>query len=244
MAAEIVVLVSLGRNPASGRRRRAAEDAAAVEMALGLSTKDAPPYLLHAGAAPAAELREYLGMGVPDLTLLEVPDGRNPAVALLEHLRGLRPRLILSGSQAEAGETSGFLPFWLSHALGVALLTNIVALRREGEGWEATLAASGGKRRRMWAADPLFATVGPSAPSARAVAYGPAQRGLIHTRRASDRLPDLSETRTVRPARQRPRRLAAPQLAASSERGALIGLTPAEAARTIAAFLRERGLIG
>jgi len=240
MPANVTVLVSIGRNPVSGRVRRAAADASALALALRIAGKEAVE-VVHAGDAAAPALRDYLGMGLPRLTVLPVSGNANPAPALLGYLRHRRPALILTGERAEAGEASGFLPYWLAGELAATLLPEVVDLRMEAEGWGAILAAPGGRRRRVCVAGSLVATMGRGATVAPLAAYGQARRGEIICEQ-TDTFAAAAESRVIKPARPRPKRLVA-TVAAQAGRGPQVGVAPEEAARMIADFLAGRGLL-
>lgn len=124
----IVALVSIGAHPASGRPRRAEQDARAVELGLRLSGPRLQ--VLHAGDPHAEALRGYLGMGLERLSVLEQPAGADALPALAEHLRDSRAQLVLTGSQAETGEGSGMLPFLLAERLGWPLVVGLAESRR------------------------------------------------------------------------------------------------------------------
>ncbi len=129
----IVALVSIGAHPASGRPRRAEQDARAVELGLRLSGPRLQ--VLHAGDPHAEALRGYLGMGLERLSVLEQPAGADALPALAEHLRDSRAQLVLTGSQAETGEGSGMLPFLLAERLA-------------GHWWSAWPSREGRRRQR------------------------------------------------------------------------------------------------
>lgn len=243
MAPSIAVLVSIGRNPVSGRARRADGDARALAMALDLAGDAADLDVVHAGNPDAPVLRDYLGTGAPRLTVLPVAKGADPAPALLAHLRRTRPELVLSGVRAEAGEAAGFLPYWLASRLSMPLLPEVVEIARDGEGWRALLTAPGGRRRRIRASGAILATVGGGAPAARLAALGPARRGEILIAQTDGDAVAFVEDRSIGPARQRPRRLTA-AAGAKAATGPLVGVTPEEAALAIAEFLSARGFLG
>ena len=73
MSIATVALVSIGIHPASGRLRRAEQDARAVELGLELAGDNL--HVLHAGNPHEPALRAYLGMGLDELHVLEQPDG-------------------------------------------------------------------------------------------------------------------------------------------------------------------------
>ncbi|MGH6720374.1 MAG: electron transfer flavoprotein subunit beta [Alphaproteobacteria bacterium] len=201
--AEVCVLVSVGRHPASGRSRRANRDARAVELGLRL----AGPALrvVHAGDPAAPGLRDYLGMGVARLGVLTIGAGDDPVPALIAHLRARPADLILTGTRAEAGEDSGLVPYLVAEALGVPLIAAAadVALvdgrARVAQVWPR------GRRRGQSAALSCLVTVETKAPEARAVAFALARRGVI------DAMPGVRVADTAawrpEPARARPRRL-------------------------------------
>lgn len=180
----VAVLLSIGRHPVSGRARRAATDAQALEMALALRPRRLTA--IHAGPAAAGEaLRAYLGMGLERLTLLDLPEGADPVEPLIAHLRRLAPSLVLAGRQAEDGEGSGMLPYLIASGLGAAIVPDVVQIDSADapdsmpDSAGLVQALPRGQRRALTVTGRLVATVHPSAPPARASAFGPARRGVI-----------------------------------------------------------------
>lgn len=75
--------------------------------------------VLHAGDVNEPTLRSYLGMGLPQLHVLEQPAGSDALPVLSDYLRETGAHVVLTGSQAETGEGSGMLPFlWPSNWVG------------------------------------------------------------------------------------------------------------------------------
>lgn len=211
---KVAVLLSLGRHPASGRTRRAPEDARALQLALGLPGAEVTG--LHAGPAADPALLDYLGQGLPELGHLEVREGHDPLPALQAHLQLLAPDLVLAGGTAEAGEASGMLPYLLAEALGLAVVPGIVALSLQGSVMELLQALPGGRRAVLRAPVPLLATASPAAPAPRPVAYAAARRGRLRTLPVSS-APDLAlAAMAVQPAR--PRGTARPTAGSAAER--------------------------
>lgn len=181
---DVAVLLSIGRHPVSGRARRAATDAQALEMALALRPRRLTA--IHAGpAADADALRAYLGMGLERLTLLVLPEGSDPVEPLVAHLRHLAPSLVLTGRQAEDGEGSGMLPYLVAQGLEAAIVPDVVQIGPSHASpsiagtADLIQALPRGQRRALTVSGRLIATVHPSAPPARASAFGPARRGVI-----------------------------------------------------------------
>ncbi|MBP2305299.1 electron transfer flavoprotein subunit beta [Azospirillum melinis] len=181
---DVAVLLSIGRHPVSGRARRAATDAQALEMALALRPKRLTA--IHAGpAADADALRAYLGMGLERLTVLVLPEDADPVEPLIAHLRRLAPSLVLTGRQAEDGEGSGMLPYLIARGLEAAVVSDVVRIGpSDAPDYSASMtdlvqALPRGQRRALTVTGRLIATVHPSAPPARASAFGPARRGVI-----------------------------------------------------------------
>jgi electron transfer flavoprotein beta subunit len=271
--AEIVVLVSIGRHPESGRPRRADLDARALELALQCAHDDgdarhaangrAPSVsALHAGDPGEAALRDYLGMGLQRLTVL-TGIGADAEAALSEYLRSKRPEVVLCGAAAETGESSGMLPYRVAEALGTSIVAHAVSISLNPDARTARVvqALPRGARRALRVPLPVVLTVGSAAHPARMSAYARARRGSIEVVRL-DAVPQAEQqvcekARWIeRAARARPRRLRALDTASAAERLRLIsaartgigarldGSDPQAAARAIWRFLRERGLIG
>jgi electron transfer flavoprotein beta subunit len=251
VALDVVVLVSIGQHPVSGRPRPAAADARAVELALSLP--DAHVRLVHAGDASERALRDYLGMGVETMTVLSMPSDADPVPALIAHLRSTKPQLVLAGVRAESGEDSGLLPYLVAEGLDRTLCPGIVAF--DPDAMEALQALPRGRRRRIGASLPLVATVPATAPSPRMSAYGPARRGRIEVLATPVAIDAARASWEERPARRRPKRLRVVKAASAAERvravtetaagkgRVLQGLSPDAAAKAILDYLIEEGII-
>jgi electron transfer flavoprotein beta subunit len=240
---QIAVLVSIGRHPATGAKRRAAADASAVEMALAAGcTFD----VIHAGDADPA-LRDYVGMGVEQLTVLSSEPTEDVCHTLASYLSTRTYRLILTGTRAERGTGSGFLPYRLAHMLGCATIANIDSFDFADEVIGATQVMPYGQRRRVEARVPTLATVPRMALRARPVAFAAARRGAIHEIRTSRQssVPPVPPTWQIVPAKRRPKRLMVPGagMGRQAEQRLLAPQSATDAACAIQAFLKERGFL-
>ena len=151
---EIAVLLSVGSHPASGRARRAPLDAQALELALRLTESGQAAtriHALHAGNPSEPALRDYLGMGLDRLEVLETAPGADPVPALTARLRDLSPALILAGSVAEGGEDSGMVPYLIAQALNRTLVPDIVGIDFTDAEAALTQALPRGQRRLITA---------------------------------------------------------------------------------------------
>jgi electron transfer flavoprotein beta subunit len=254
-ASETVVLVSIGFNPVSGRPRLARQDASALALALEAGVE---PVILHAGpAAHEAMLRDALGMGGSRVEVLALAPDADPLDPLAERLAALSPKLIVTGSRAEAGEGSGMLPFLLGHRLGRPVIANCVAAGFDDQGRAmATKALPGGARQVYRSGGPLLLTVGVSGPQPRLSAFAKA-RGAPLDVTAATAPADPRCAHQSSPARPAPRPISAPQAANPADRlravlgggdggegGTRIEGVDADAsADAILAFLAEAGLI-
>lgn len=253
MTVDVVVLVSIGRHPVSGRPRPAAADARALDLALSLP--DARVRLLHAGDPAEPALRDYLGMGVEAMTVLAMTADADPVPALIAHLRAAKPQLVLAGVRAEAGEDSGLLPYLVAEGLDCALCPGIVGLAIDGAEAEALQALPRGRRRRIGTRLPLLATVPATAPPPRMSAFGRARRARIETVAVSPMIDAARSSWEERPARRRPKRLRVAKAASAADRvravteaaagkgRVLQGLAPDAAAKAILDYLIEEGII-
>ena len=203
----VAVLVSIGRHPSSGRSRRAEQDARALE--LGLAIAPTALEVVHAGNPSSDALRDYAGMGVESLRVLEQDAGSDAVAALSEYLNVEFPDLILTGVRAESGEGSGMLPFLLGEKLGLPVVTRIAEITSVGEEYAELLQAlPRGQRRAVRVRLPFIASVDMAASAPRQSAYGPAQRAGINSEDRGIHL--LDEARAAwseAPARKLPKRL-------------------------------------
>ena len=239
----VLVLLSIGRHPVSGRTRRAVRDARALTLALQTGL---PVVGVHAGSADAV-LRDYIGMGLPDLVTLDVAEGADPVAVLVAYARGLAPALILAGSAAETGSGSGLVPYLVAEALGLPLAPGIAAIEARAGGFDLIQALPRGGRRVLRACGPLLATVDQHGPEPGQVARGAALRGRLSPERVSAAagVPALAPVPdTVRAARRRPKRLAAASDQPSGKgRRLLVAPSPHEAAAAILDYLEAERLL-
>jgi electron transfer flavoprotein beta subunit len=257
MTLNVAILVSAGAHPLSGRPRRADLDARAIELALRLVARHTAIVLhpIHVGNPNEVSLRDYIGMGLDRLTVLDVRDCSDPLQPLAEHLSNLKPAITLAGLRSETGEGSGFLPYALAEALGLRIAPSIIDLGVDGSEVRLVQALRGGMRRSLSCRIPIMATVDKAAPEPRQSSYGKARRGRIETL-SVHALPDPCRNEwRVAPSVKRGRRLvttgprsAADRLSAVTDvkRGTgqvMSHPTPDEAAQAIFNFLLEKGIL-
>ena len=255
MTIPTVALVSIGVHPASGRTRRAEQDARAVELGLQLAGDNLQ--VLHAGDPHEPALRAYLGMGLNELHVLQQPQGADALPVLRDYLREAGVQLVLAGSQAETGEGSGLLPYLLAEQLGWPLLVGVAQIESIHNGVASVLQAlPRGQRRRLSVRLPFLVTVDNAAPKARQSAYGPATRGVVEAVVVQAIADDLSTNGVLQPAKPRPKRLkvikaksgaermkAATAKAAGGSGQVLKGLSAEGSAQAILNVLVEEGVL-
>lgn len=202
----ITVLVSVGRHPESGRARRAEQDARAVEMGLTLAQEELE--VLHAGDPQDIALRSYAGMGIAALRVLSMAE-QGDAVAVLSHyLKQNESDVILTGSRAERGESSGMLPFMLAEALEIPVVVGVAQIVSiNATDAEVLQALPRGQRRRLRIALPFIASVDMAASAPRQSAYGPATRAEIAVQPGVAVADAAMATWETAPARKRPKRM-------------------------------------
>ena len=255
MTIPTVALVSIGVHPASGRSRRAEQDARAVELGLQLAGDNLQ--VLHAGDPHESALRAYLGMGLNELHVLEQSPEADALPVLRDYLRESGVQLVLAGSQAETGEGSGMLPYLLAEQLGWPLLVGIAHIESiHNEVALVLQALPRGQRRRLKVRLPFMATVDNAASKARQSAYGPATRGVIEVEVIDAQADDLSTRGVLQPAKPRPKRLKVVKAKSGAERmkaatakavagsgQVLKGLNAEESAQAILKLLIEEGVM-
>jgi electron transfer flavoprotein beta subunit len=224
----ITVLVSVGEHPLSKRPRRAEQDARALEI--GLNVPDTNLQVMHAGAANNVQtntvLKDYLGMGLPEIKLLNIPHENDSLTALINTFDKNIPDILLTGIRAENGESSGMTPYVLSEKLGMALvpsITEILCINKTAGYAELLQALPRGQRRKISVKLPFVATVDMAAQAPRQSAFGAAMRGKItvidtiaaptDSAGSASISPDLTNCETLQtewkitPAQSRPKRL-------------------------------------
>lgn len=250
---KIVVLLSAGLHPVSGRPCPVPVELQAVRLALDLGSDVTG---LHAGP-DATPLRDALGHGLPRLDHIALPEGNDPTTSLTATLRDIGPTLILAGRMAQGGEDTGTLPYSLAQALGLPIIADAVALAPEPE--DGTLlveqALPKGARRRVVVRLPAVVTVHPAAPAPLPFAFGVARRGMIETVPGVE-APQPDSSIEQRPYRKRPKLIstssagasAADRLKAATETAStggrlMVAPAPEDAAREILAYLRGVGVL-
>ncbi|NNC23866.1 electron transfer flavoprotein subunit beta [Salinisphaera sp. USBA-960] len=255
MPLNIVVLVSIGRHPVSGRERRAEDDARALGVARSLTDRSHIS-ILHAGVPDASTLNEYLGVGADRVEVLPVPPERDVVPGLAAEIKRRQPDLVLTGSQAEQGDSSGMLPYAVAEHAGLAIAAGITKIETNGD-TELRLqqALPGGQRRALAAPRPLLATIDPAAGPVPAFIYMRSRRGNIETLDAPDEMPILDRPES-QAARRRPKRIgtsggnqsAADRLKAAAGAQSAGGQQietddPDEAAAAIIEFLEDKAIL-
>ena len=256
MSLEVAVLVSIGRHPVSGRARRADGDARAVEMALKLCERyGARLRLVHAGDPDEPTLRQYAGMGRSVLVVLELASGLDALPVISRYLCATRPRLVLTGGQAEQGHCTGQLPYALAEALGYPIVTSIAGIELGLTHADLYQALPRGRRRGLRASLPVVASVALAAPAPRQSAFARARRALIVREAVPAAACVLAPIFKQRPARARPPcargqgsvagidRLRAIREAPVSRGQRIEGAQPDEAARAILDHLTAKGVL-
>lgn len=254
---KIVVLLSAGRHPVSGTMVLPRIEAQAIRLATALGQTVTGLY-----AGPdAAAVAEALGQGLGRIEHIGLPEDADPVQALAERLRATAPDLVVAGRRGQGGHESGLIPYGVSDALGLPLISDVVAAAAGEAANTLRLDQSIGRGalRRVVVRGPVVATVHPDAPAPLAYAYGRSRRGII------DALGPAAVTGAMpssaieeRPYRRRPKVVkgapaggsAAERLkAATGEAGSassgrlLVAPDPEEAAREILAYLRRIGVL-
>lgn len=235
--APVVVLLSVGRNPVSGRPRAAERDARAVAVALATGREVIG---LHAGQEDDA-LRNYFGMGLSHLVTAEVGPGGDP-ISILSAFLSTSGEVgaILAGSRSEAGEGSGLVPYAVAASLGIPVLPAITAVEIGPNRTRAIQALPGGHRRFVDAPGLAMGIIDLQGPPIRQVARGPATRARIETvpsRPVTSALRLSPSVLADRPARPRPKRIGPGQAAATAGQRLLIRPPAREATLEILRFL-------
>ncbi len=250
-------LLSLGKHPTSGRHRRSNEDAQAFEMAAKLGNCLG----LHAGQGSNTEhLRPFLGMGIAPVSLLDIESASDPVQAFSSYFKQNKFDVILTGSRAEDGESSGMLPYLLAQALDIPVVSQVCDANIEmplttNILLTITQALPRGARRSLTIQTPCILILDSSAPPARQSAFGPANRGTIEEIQGYSQHDDIAAAFHFEPAQKKPKRMKKIKATTAAERfkaatasqakgGQIITpKTSEEGAQAILNLLKEEGLV-
>jgi electron transfer flavoprotein beta subunit len=228
-------------------------DARAVE--LGLRLVGSQLRIVHAGDPQASVLRDYMGMGVAELTVFKLPPEADALPALTAYFEKLKLDLILLGLRGEGGEDSGLLPYQLAEALGLPVVANVVELTAQGNSARLLQALPRGQRRAVMTPLPCVAAVDWAAPAPRQSAFGLARRGRIVVEKSAIVMDAARAGWEQQPARKRPKRLKVVKAKSAAERfQAATGVQggggkilhsedPRQAAQAIYDYLRAEGVV-
>jgi electron transfer flavoprotein beta subunit len=248
--AKIAVLVSVGRNPASGTPRAARNDVLALDAARALAPEVS---VLHAGDAASA-LHDYLAYGAASVEVLPLPPGADALAPLAQRLAGYD--LILCGQRAEAGQGSGMLPYRLAKALNMPVVSAALELTLLGDVAEIVQFLPKGQRRVVRVSLPAVIALHPLAPRAPRYVFANRRAGRLLSAPALAAAPSPASPWQSQPAVKKPQKLKPPEtrqgharllgaIATESKGGALMREgSAAEKARAILDYLRANRLIG
>ena len=175
----IAVMLSVAIHPISKRPCRNAADNSAIELALRQTSSNIE--LVHAGTSDnELVLRDYMGMGVDNLTLLEIEVESDPLLALNSYLKKNRPDIVITGNKAIGSEDSGLIPYLLAEGLAFNFVANVCDIEIKPDEVSLLITLPRGKRRRVSTHTPLIVTTSPSGITARQSSYARSRRGEIN----------------------------------------------------------------
>jgi electron transfer flavoprotein beta subunit len=221
-------------------------------MALQLGARSLD--VVHVGGQDEPALRDYLGMGIGTLTVLDAGPNADALYPLVDWLTEKMPSLIFTGTRTEGDDSTGLLPYLLAEALGTTLIADAVEVAIDDGSAVVTQGLPRGRRRKCVATLPAIIVAGPTAPEPRQVSNRHRRDGTIVVRHVDPAPRNRASIRDERPARPLPKRLDAPRSNelgarlsavlqnASSQGTVLDGIAPDEAARRLLVFLESEGL--
>ncbi|RLQ87893.1 electron transfer flavoprotein subunit beta [Notoacmeibacter ruber] len=236
---KIVILLSEGRHPVSGRAMLPRLEAQAISLASEVSAQLSG---LHCGQSEVA-VHDALGHGLSRVDCLKVAEDADPLAGLRDHFSRDMPDLILAGRRGQGGEDSGLLPYALAEALGVPLMADVTSLANGDEPGVANMeqALPKGAKRRVTVRLPVVATVHPLAPAPVPFAYAQARRGVIERFEGTSE-PDEAFALEERPRRSRPKLMREASSAGEGGESVFVNPDPDDAARMILDYLERTGV--
>ncbi len=231
---KICVCLSIGRHPVSGRARMAEADRVALELAL---SSRADITAVYAGPDTSV-LRDYLGMGVAEIHRIDTGLG-DPLGSLASFIKKAKADLVLTGTSAESGMSSGMLPYLLAEALGWPILAGVTGFDLS-ETLEVTQIASGGRRRARSGRPPAVLSIDPRAAKPRLSSLAASRSGRVICLAPDTEVP-VTEFPASMPARNRSVRLRPGKAGTRSATAIHTDLAAKDAARVILEFLQAEG---
>jgi len=240
--AKAVVLLSVGRNPVSGRARMARAETRAIEMAVASFGRE-DVFGLHASPEISPVLREYLGLGLACIEHVQTRPGEDALPSLMERLRQIGPDLVFCGQAAETGRASGIVAYACADALQSPVIANVLSVTREGNDFLVVQGMGKGRRRQLRGPSPVVLAVDAVQDGAPIPSMANIRAGRIDvTHAAGNVAPTTSPALDVRPARVRPKKSF--RGTSSTTRGSGVEhLDPESAAERILDYLRINNII-
>lgn len=140
----IVVLLSVGRHPATGRPRAALSDLSALALARALP--GAETLGVHAGALCEA-VHDYGAYGLGRLLLLPAGANEGMAARIASAVQEAQAACVIVGELGEQAASRGMLPYAVARALRWPLVPNVIALDRTGAELEVRARLDGATHR-------------------------------------------------------------------------------------------------
>jgi electron transfer flavoprotein beta subunit len=231
----VVVLLSSGRHPVSGRPAPVEVELQAIRLARRIAM-----HVIGVHAGPETDLlREHGGYGIDFIHRL---DGPAETATLLPTVRALEPDILLAGRRGMGGTDSGMLPYRLAHALGWPIVADATSLDVTEAGFEIAQFRMRGARRIVTLRGPIVASVHHAAPPPPPFTFAHSRMVSINTVPQTRELPPSPVMNIEeQPYRKRPRVI--PQNAAPRTRTLLRDVTPQAAAEAILDHLARLGFI-
>ena len=253
---DVIVLLSVASHPLSLRACRNSSDESAIELALRQTNSTIE--LVHAGTSDNEQvLRDYIGMGVSPLTLLQLEHDGDPLHVLSSYLGERSPDLIITGDKCSGGEDSGLIPYYLAEELNYNIIANICEIEEvTSNDLSMLIALPRGKRRRVSSSFPLVLTVSESVIIARQSSYAKSIRGTINIIPTNSQIDMAWSNWTIKQKKIRPKqletglksnsnadRLAAVMGGSDINTNQLIELSSRDAAEAIISWMKKENVI-
>jgi N,N-dimethylglycine/sarcosine catabolism electron transfer flavoprotein subunit beta len=237
---KVVVLLSAGRHPVSGRPALPRVEAQAIRLALDLGGEVIG---LHAGPE-AHTVSQAFGYGLGRLIHLPLPEDGDPVARLAACVQGEGAALVLAGARSQGGEETGLVPYALAHALGWPLISEAIGVAADPGAGRLMIdqALPRGARRRFTLSGPAAATVSARARPPLGFAHGRLAGGQLDVRPVATDAGEPAAPLAVieTPHRRRPKLIA--KAATGGERRLMLHPSPEEAASAILDYLGGIGM--
>lgn len=182
---QVIALVSVAHHPLSGKEIYSTNDTRALELAMGIKALNHK--VVHVGDKGCPALSGYLGMGITKIHCIDNRNKDKKSISttidvcnlLAGFLKAEIPDIVVCGSKAQSGESSGLIPYILAKELKIPVISGVLAVKLNEKKVNILQFLPMGKRREITAKPPFILAVHQATPLKIKYAWARAKKGNV-----------------------------------------------------------------